>query len=243
MPEAQIDRFTFKINVHGVSSETLQQIITTRRHGQPPELNLALSGDALSQLFEKVDRIHLPLAVANYISRLVAATNPQDPSAPSEFQKYVRFGASPRAAIGLANTCRAAALLAGKPNAGFEEVQRVAPYVLGHRLILDYSAKLEGWTTQKWWSTCWRPFRRSIENCLLICKTPNPNLPFFYRARCSARYALVQKVICHVSPERAFSTPSLRHLLPLCVTLAVMLVGLCGNGFALQMGVDHPHSR
>ncbi|MGE4004137.1 MAG: AAA family ATPase, partial [Planctomycetaceae bacterium] len=50
------------------------------------------------------------------------------------------------AAIALAGTSRAAALLAGKPNVGFDEVRRVAPSVLGHRLVLDYSARLEGWT-------------------------------------------------------------------------------------------------
>ena len=52
-----------------------------------------------------------------------------------------------RAAIALASTSRAAALLAGKPNVGFDEVRTVAASVLGHRLILDYSARLEGWTT------------------------------------------------------------------------------------------------
>jgi MoxR-like ATPase len=58
----------------------------------------------------------------------------------------VRYGASPRAAIALAATSRAAALIAGKPNVGFDEVRRVAPSVLSHRLILDYAARLEGWT-------------------------------------------------------------------------------------------------
>ena len=146
LPEAQLDRFTFKINVYGVSSDTLQEIISKRQHGQPPELVEVLTHEEMEQLFDRVDQVHLPEAVANYIARLVNATHPDSADAPAECQKFVRYGASPRAAIALAGTSRAAALLAGKPNVGFDEVRRVAESVLGHRLVLDYAAKLEGWT-------------------------------------------------------------------------------------------------
>ncbi|HVV98959.1 MAG TPA: AAA family ATPase, partial [Planctomycetaceae bacterium] len=149
LPEAQLDRFTFKINVHGVSSDTLQQIISTRRHGEPPELQPVLTEQQLSRLFDLTDAVHLPEAVANYIARLTTATQPGAPGAPEEVQRFVKFGASPRAAIALANTSRAAAILAGKPNVGFAEVQRVAGSVLGHRLILDYAARMEGWDTAR----------------------------------------------------------------------------------------------
>jgi MoxR-like ATPase len=149
LPEAQIDRFTFKVNVGGVDSDTLQQIISTRRHGRPPQLERALSADELNELFDLVERVHLPTAVANYIARLVAASNPGGPHSPDPIKRFVRYGASPRAAIGMAGTARAAALLAGKPNAGFEEVRRVAHCVLGHRLIMDYSARLDGWTSKR----------------------------------------------------------------------------------------------
>lgn len=149
LPEAQLDRFTFKLNVHNVSSETLQEIISTRQHGQPPELKPVVDAIELETLFDKVDAIHLPTAVANYIARLVTATHPDSETAPDEVRKFVRFGASPRAAISMATTSRAAALLAGKPNVGFDEVKKIAPSVLGHRMILDYAAKLEGWTPAK----------------------------------------------------------------------------------------------
>ena len=149
LPEAQLDRFTFKINVYGVSSETLQEIISKRRHGQPPQLSEALTHEEMEQLFDLVDQVHLPEAVANYIARLVNATHPDSGDAPAECGQFVRYGASPRAAIALAGTSRAAALLAGKPNVGFDDVRRVAVSVLGHRLVLDYAAKLEGWTPQR----------------------------------------------------------------------------------------------
>ena len=147
LPEAQIDRFTFKVLVDGVDAATPAEIITTRQHGQAPDLDVVCSAAELNELFGMVDRVHLPRAVAGYIARLVSATHPANTESPEPVQQFVRFGASPRAAIALAETSRAAALLAGKPNVGFEEVQRVAQSVLGHRLILDYSARLEGWTT------------------------------------------------------------------------------------------------
>lgn len=149
LPEAQLDRFTFKIDVGGVSSETLEQIIATRPHGQAPKLEVALTDETLEVLFAQCDRVHLPRAVSNYIARLVTATHPQQAAAPETVKNFVRFGASPRAGIAMAATARAAALLAGKPNAGFDEVRRVAGPVLGHRMILDYAARLEGWTPAK----------------------------------------------------------------------------------------------
>lgn len=149
LPEAQLDRFTMKIQVRGVSSETLEQIILTRRHGLPPELQEVLSAADLDRLFDLTDQVHLPTAVANYIARLVTATHPGSDGASDEVRRFVKFGASPRAAIALAGTSRAAALLSGKPNVGFDEVRRVAASVLGHRLILDYAARLEGWDSRR----------------------------------------------------------------------------------------------
>jgi MoxR-like ATPase len=147
LPEAQIDRFTFKINVSSVTSDVLKEIISTRKHGTPPGLKMALDGPQLTALFDLVDRVHLPEAVGDYVARLVTATHPDRSGSPEVVRRFVKYGASPRAAIAIAGTARAAALLAGKPNVGFDDVRRVAPSVLGHRLILDYSARMEGQTT------------------------------------------------------------------------------------------------
>lgn len=149
LPEAQLDRFTFKLDVGGVSADVLTEIITKRKHGRPPELREVLSHLELTELMDLTDRVHLPAAVAGLISRIVTATHADHETATEEVKRFVRFGASPRAAIALAGTARASALLRGKPNVGFEDVRRVAASVLGHRLILDYSARLEGWTTRR----------------------------------------------------------------------------------------------
>jgi len=145
LPEAQLDRFAMKINVEGVSAATLQQIISTRHHGRPPEMSTVVESDEWGRVLEQVDRVHLPAAVANYIARLVSASHPAE-SAAEEVRKFVRYGASPRAAIALAETARARALLRGRPNVGFDDVRAVAAAVLNHRILLDYSAKMDGWS-------------------------------------------------------------------------------------------------
>ena len=135
LPEAQTDRFLFKLPVASPSAETLTAIITSRAHGTLPQTPFTLSRAALTRAFDTVRRVVLPEAVANWIGRLVAATHTAE---------YVTYGASPRAAIALAEASRACALLDGRPSVGFDDVRAVAFPVLNHRLILDYRAKLDG---------------------------------------------------------------------------------------------------
>ncbi|HEX7153956.1 MAG TPA: AAA family ATPase [Thermoanaerobaculia bacterium] len=142
LPEAQIDRFLFKLHVGGVDVDVLDEIISTRRHGQPPAPQARVTAAELDGLFEVVGRIFLPRAVSRYIARLVAATHPG--SGIEAVEKYVSLGASPRAAIALAEASRAEALLNGRPTVGFDDVKRVVPAVLNHRLILGYRARLDG---------------------------------------------------------------------------------------------------
>ncbi len=143
IPEAQLDRFLFKINVSGVDADVLTQIIAHRRRGEPPEPEWTLSAEELKQIFAAMDRIYLSEAVANYIARIVAAGHPENSAAIPDVTRFVTYGPSPRAAIALAESSRAAALLAGRPAVGFEDVRSVAPAVLNHRLILNYQAKLD----------------------------------------------------------------------------------------------------
>jgi len=141
LPEAQIDRFLFKLQVLGLDADVLDEIISTRRRGEPPEPRARLTPADLDELFAAVDRVFLPRAVSRYIARLVAATHG---NAVETIGKYVSLGASPRAAIALAEAGRAQALLSGRPSVGFEDVRRVAHAVMNHRLILNYRARLDG---------------------------------------------------------------------------------------------------
>ena len=144
LPEAQLDRFLLKLQVGGVGHGTLERILTERRGGRPPSQEPALGSGELQELHGIVDRVFLPKAVANFIARLVSATHAGADGAPAQVNNYVRHGASPRAAIALAEAGRALALIGGKPSVGYEDVERLAPGCLGHRLVLDYRARLDG---------------------------------------------------------------------------------------------------
>jgi len=144
LPEAQLDRFLFKLEVPRIDRATMQAILTERRAGRPPELEPVAGPDELAALFAAVDAIYLPGAVAAFVARLVDATHPDSELAPPIVREHVRHGASPRAGIAVAEAARAHALLAGRPNAGFDDVRAVAVPAIAHRLVLDYRARLEG---------------------------------------------------------------------------------------------------
>jgi MoxR-like ATPase len=144
LPEAQLDRFLFKVHVKPVGAATLTKLLSTRLRGEPPALTPVCDRAGLMDLFARVDRVHLPEPVAGYVGRIVAATDPRGPGAPDPVKRLVRWGASPRAAISIAGAARALALLKGKPNVGFDEVAEVAPDALNHRLVLSHEAALEG---------------------------------------------------------------------------------------------------
>jgi len=144
LPEAQLDRFLFKAEVLSIGAATMERILRTRRRGMPPAIEPVLDGDELGEVFALVDRVFLPEAVASYIARLVEATHPDRPACPEPVRALVRWGASPRAAISLAEAGRAAALADGRPNVDFGDVERLAAAALGHRLVLDHAARLEG---------------------------------------------------------------------------------------------------
>jgi MoxR-like ATPase len=143
LPEAQLDRFMFRVVVPPVGAKTMATILTSRVRGQPPQLSPVTDGPGLATLFSLVDRVHLPLPVAEFIGRLVEGTHPSSGSAPDSVKRFVRYGASPRAALALAASSRAWALAKGKPNVGFDEVKEMATAVLNHRLVLSYEAGLE----------------------------------------------------------------------------------------------------
>jgi len=140
LPEAQLDRFLFKLEVTRNSVAVLQKIIRNREIGIEATIEPVMSREELIALCDLARTIHLPDVVANYIARVVDATHE------GEAAKGVKFGASPRAALALAAGARSAALLGGRLNASFEDVEALAGPVLQHRIVLDYTARLAGRT-------------------------------------------------------------------------------------------------
>ncbi|MCL4104661.1 UNVERIFIED_CONTAM: hypothetical protein GTU68_004615 [Idotea baltica] len=145
LPEAQLDRFLFKLEVTRNSAETLEQIVKGREMGVEPEVKEVMSGETLQSMMDVVREIYLPDVVANYIARLVDGTH----TGQSRTAEGIKFGASPRAALGLASAAKARALIEGRINASFEDVKLVAVPVLSHRIILEYNARIDGKTNRQ----------------------------------------------------------------------------------------------
>jgi len=145
LPEAQLDRFLFKLEITRNDVDTLERIVTDRDLGSEPEVNPIMEATTLIDLLALVRRIYLPDVVANYIARLVDATHPGQ----SDSAGKIKFGASPRAALSLAAAAKARALMNERTHASFEDVKFIAPSVLRHRIILDYNARVEGLTSNE----------------------------------------------------------------------------------------------
>ena len=148
LPEAQLDRFLFKLEVKGANVDTMKTIITSRRRGEPPKTSFSFSEAELKALFDIMEEIYLPEAVADYIARLICATSPANPKAMREVKEFVQYGASPRAAIAVSESARAVALIEGRPSVGFEDVKKVFIPALNHRILLNYKARFESLTSE-----------------------------------------------------------------------------------------------
>ena len=140
LPEAQLDRFLFKLEVTRNNVATLERIVMHRELGMEPHVEAIMNAETLGSILDLVRRIYLPDPVANYIARLVDATHPGQSAA----ARGIRYGASPRAALSLASAAKARALINERPHASFEDVRFVAGAVLRHRIVLEYNARIEG---------------------------------------------------------------------------------------------------
>ena len=149
LPEAQLDRFLFRLLFDHVDVDVLADIVGDRRRGELPEPTWHLEHADLQKIFDTMDQVLLPMPVAKYIARLVGATHANSPEAPDCVKQYVTYGASPRAAIGIGEAARGHALLSGRPTVGFEDVKAVAGAVLNHRIILNYQARFDKFDTSQ----------------------------------------------------------------------------------------------
>jgi MoxR-like ATPase len=153
LPEAQLDRFLFHVRVDYPARAASRDILRLVRAEAMGAATASTSGEALTQaqVFAARDEIlqlHLAEAVEDYIVALVEASRtPEDYGA--ELAGWVRWGASPRGAIGLERAARAHAWLAGREFVTPEDVQAIAPDTLRHRILLDYEAQADGITAQR----------------------------------------------------------------------------------------------
>jgi MoxR-like ATPase len=143
LPEAQLDRFFFKLLVGYSSREELHTILERTTRGEDAQPRKVMDGAEILQWQKLVREVILAQHVQDYIVRLVLATHPGGPFAPPVTNQYLRWGSSPRGAQTLALAAKVRALLEGRFNVSFEDVRRVFLPALRHRVILNFEAQAE----------------------------------------------------------------------------------------------------
>ena len=144
LPEAQLDRFMFKILVPFPSLEELGGIMNLTVGESGKEARRVMGAEELLAMRETARRVPIAASVQEFALKLVLATHPEREDAPETARKYLRFGASPRAAQAILSTARVRALNQGRYNVAFEDIRYVAPACLRHRLALNFAAVTEG---------------------------------------------------------------------------------------------------
>jgi MoxR-like ATPase len=148
LPEAQLDRFMFNIKVDYPSIDEEKRILATTTKDDPAELNKVLSGKAIVNLQKLVRSVPVGDYVIDYVTRLVRATRPKDPTAPEFVRRMVDWGAGPRAGIFLIQGGKAMAAMDGRFSVAIDDVKKVAIPVLRHRVSTNFQAQAEGKTSE-----------------------------------------------------------------------------------------------
>jgi MoxR-like ATPase len=144
LPEAQLDRFMFKVNIEFPSVRDLVTILERTTTTDAPVAGKVADGRQVIAMGKLALNTPIASHVNEYVARLIVASHPNDPSAPERVRQFVRYGASPRGAQALIIGGKINALLEGRFNVSFEDIQAVAPASLRHRLLLNFEGLAEG---------------------------------------------------------------------------------------------------
>ena len=144
LPEAQLDRFMFKIDVPFPSEADLLQILDRTTGQRNQSARPVLDVRQLLAMRSFVRAIPVAPTLARYVVRVLRATHPNDPNATDLVKRYVRFGGSPRGAQAILLAARIRSLMAGRKTPSIDDVRAVAPQALRHRVILNFEGEAEG---------------------------------------------------------------------------------------------------
>jgi len=144
LPEAQLDRFFFKVNVDLPNIGEMVEILDRTTGKESPAANKAVSGADIVEMRALARTVPIASHVKEYIAKLMLATHPEDSNASPLVKKYVRYGVSPRGGQALVLGAKVTALMAGRYNVAFEDVHAVAKAALGHRLLFNFDGLAEG---------------------------------------------------------------------------------------------------
>ncbi|MGN0028081.1 MAG: AAA family ATPase [Clostridium sp.] len=148
LPEAQLDRFLFKLNVDFPNLQELKSIMDLTLTNDKTEINSVLEGDEILKIRELIREIKIADSVMEYALKLILATHPEIEDGAEIVKKYVEAGASPRAAQGIISGAKVRAVMEGRLNVSFEDIKELAYPVLRHRIILNFDAITEGLTVE-----------------------------------------------------------------------------------------------
>jgi len=139
LPEAQVDRFMLKVLV-GYPSRTEEFVIVERQTGEPEPVSVVLTAEQLLELQRQADRVYVDPALIDYAVRLAASTRAPRTAGLPEIERYITYGASPRASINLILTARALAFVRGRHYVLPQDVHDMVRDVMRHRLVLSFEA-------------------------------------------------------------------------------------------------------
>jgi MoxR-like ATPase len=147
LPEAQLDRFFFKLLVGYPGASDLAEVLNRTTENRKAEVARALNREQLLDLMSLIRQVPVATHVKDYAVRLVLASHPKTETGLPVANQYLRFGSSPRGAQTLLLGGKVRALTRGRFNVSFDDIEAVAPPALRHRFILNFEAEAEGITT------------------------------------------------------------------------------------------------
>jgi MoxR-like ATPase len=147
LPEAQLDRFMFNVVISYLSEDDEVAVVTRTTGGSRPKPERVLNGADILQFQELARQVVIAEEIARYAVRLVDASRPGRPAAPDFIEKWVKWGAGPRASQALVRGAKARALMHGRYHASIKDIQALAKPILRHRVMTNFYAESERVTT------------------------------------------------------------------------------------------------
>lgn len=144
LPEAQIDRFFFKLKIDYPTPDEMLEIIDKTTEDYKPEIKKVLGADKIIEMRELIRQVPVSTKVKEFAIRVVMASHPGEKCPISKTRKYVNFGASPRGAQALIMASKVLALLDNRYNASLDDIRSIAKPTLRHRIILNLRGEAEG---------------------------------------------------------------------------------------------------
>ncbi|MCZ6851449.1 MAG: AAA family ATPase [Planctomycetota bacterium] len=149
LPEAQLDRFFFKLQLGYSNREQLAEILNRTTTGAEPDIQQVLDGPTIIEHQRLVRKVVIAPHIQDYAVRLVLATHPQGDLATPMVNQFLRFGASPRAAQAMVLAGKVRALLESRANVSVEDIRNVVLPAMRHRCLLNFEGEAEGKTTDE----------------------------------------------------------------------------------------------